>query len=257
MRLFFISLLLLLFTACHDHETGMLERGLLRISSVEVELQTKDDDVLSQVTVYVFGDDFMTYYRYADIPEYIEVPTNSIEPYQVYAQTMSESQAEMTPDEWGQIRYAGHCEVMVNRIDVPVEARVTCTVANAQVSVNFSPEILTYYSDCSLTVSTSEGRTLVFTPSNASDALAYMTAGETVDYVFSGVFNITGEEGSAPRTLALEPAMHYTINVKMGEVESVLGQPDISLNVSCEDVYSTMTVDPSQDGVSNTVNGNE
>lgn len=220
---------------------------------------TKADDALAQeikskMTVYVSGPGVQMSYAYNEIPDYIDIPVNSLNPYTVSAQNVSVLQAETTPDEWGQIRYSGSTDVLVNRIDQPTEANVHCTVANAQMSVVFDNTVLNYFSDCSVVLTTAGGRRLVFTPANARTALAYLTAGETVNYEFSGRFNITDEEGSVPRSLILEPAMHYVVNVAMGNTTGNMGQPQINLITDCEDLYATMVVDPSQDGVANTEN---
>lgn len=228
----------------------------------EVMPLTKADDALledikSKVTVYVAGPGVQMSYAYNEIPDYIGIPVNSLNPYTVSAQTVSEAQAENTPDEWGQIRYAGSTEVLVNRIDQPTEAKVHCTVVNAQMSVVFDQTVLSYFSDCYVVLTTIGGRRLVFTPDNAATAVAYLTAGETVNYEFVGRFNITDEDGSVPRSIVLEPAMHYVVNVAMGNTTGNMGQPQINLITDCEDLYATMIVDPSQDGVANTENQDE
>jgi len=243
--------------SCQD---SVEETSIARLTVVPevLTLQVKSDEAVDEalvnqikqsLTVYIFGEDFQAYYPYSEIPDYIEVPANSVTPYYVFAQNISSPQAEYLPDEWGQIRYAGYAEKMVNRITEPTEIKVNCTVANALVSVEFDQSIRTYYSDYKVTLTSPNGRILEFTQDNASTAIAYMTAGETIDCVFSGVFNIDDAQGDIPRTLALEPAMHYTIKVMMQNTEGSLSQPVINLSTECTDLYATITVDPSQDGV--------
>ena len=228
----------------------------------EVLPLTKADDALvedikSKVTVYVAGPGVQMSYAYNEIPDYIEIPVNSLNPYAVSAQTVSALQAETVPDEWGQIRYAGYTEVLVNRIDQPTEARVHCTVVNAQMSVVFDESVLNYYTDCSVVLTTAGGRRLVFTPDNAASVVAYLTADEVVNYDFIGTFNVNDEVQTVSRTLELEPAVHYSVRIALGNTTGNIGQPQINLITDCEDLYSTMIIDPSQDGVANTENQDE
>ena len=44
-------------------------------------------------------------------------------------------------------------------------------------------------------------------------------------------------------------ALHYTHTFKMTTTEGSVGLPEISVDEYCEDVYETVTVDPSEDGV--------
>ena len=255
----FISLISFLsLNSCQEERTAY---GQLVVSP-EIMPLTKSDgaaiqEIMSQITVYISGPSVQMSYAYDEIPDYIEIPVNSLNPYTVSAQNVSVSQAESVPDEWGQIRYAGSTEVLVNRIDQPTEAKVHCTVVNAQMSVLFDESVLNYYSDCSVVLTTEGGRRLVFTPANAATAVAYLTSDEVVSYDFIGTFNVTDEEQTVSRTLELEPAMHYSVRIAMGNTTGSMGQPQINLITDCEDLYSTMIIDPSQDGVANTENQDE
>ena len=67
-------------------------------------------------------------------------------------------------------------------------------------------------------------------------------------FEYSGLFNVSGEQKSHMDCIQLEPTMHYTLTFRMQYTEGGLGQPVISVVETCEDVYETMTVDPSDDG---------
>lgn len=261
MRRSILSIALISFFCLNSCQEKGTAYGQLVVSP-EVLILTKSDDdatqeIKSQITVYISGPGVQMSYAYDQIPDYIEIPVNSLNPYAVSAQTVSASQAETVPDEWGQIRYAGYTEVLVNRIDQPTEARVHCTVVNAQMSVVFDESVLNYYTDCSVVLTTAGGRRLVFTPDNAASVVAYLTADEVVNYDFIGTFNVNDEVQTVSRTLELEPAMHYSVRIALGNTTGNIGQPQINLITDCEDLYSTMIIDPSQDGVANTENQDE
>ena len=78
-----------------------------------------------------------------------------------------------------------------------------------------------------------------------------------VSYDFIGTFNVNDEVQTVSRTLELEPAMHYSVRIALGNTTGNIGQPQINLITDCEDLYSTMIIDPSQDGVANTENQDE
>ena len=126
---------------------------------------------------------------------------------------------------------------------------VNCIVANSMLSVVFDSSVLTYYTEPKVTAFTDKNRQLVFTPENASTALAHFTADRQMFFEFTGIFNVSGEESSHLDAIDIEPAMHYTLTFKMTSVEGSLARPEITVVETCENLYETLTVDPSDDGV--------
>ena len=86
--------------SCQD---SVEETSIARLTVVPevLTLQVKSDEAVDEalvnqikqsLTVYIFGEDFQAYYPYTEIPDYIEVPANSVTPYYVFAQNISSRQ---------------------------------------------------------------------------------------------------------------------------------------------------------------------
>lgn len=244
------------FASCQSEE--QVSYASLSISPVVIEARTKAVTA-DDMNVYIDGEDFHLEYPYSALPSIIPVPVDKDIPYVIMAENITAEEAETQPDEWGQMRYAGVEEVLVDRFmtkdengeNIPLTYPVTvkCTVANSMLSVIFDQSVLTYYTGPKVTAFTDKSRQLEFTPDNATSALAHFTADRQLFFEFTGIFNVSGEERSHLDAVEIEPAMHYTLTFKMTSVEGSLARPDITVIETCEDIYETMTVDPSDDGV--------
>lgn len=249
--------LLIAAAAAACQKEAQVQTASLQVSAVVIEPQTKAVTA-DDMTVFIDGEDFHAEYSYGLIPSLIAVPVDKDIPYVVSAENVTVEEAETLPDIWGMKRYAGSYEVLVDRFmqkdedgnNIPLTYPVTvnCTVVNSMLSVVFDPTVLTYYSRPVVMAYTDADRKLEFTPSNASDAVAHFTAGKQLYFDFSGVFNVSGETLSHSGSLELEPATHYTLTFRMQNTEGALQQPVIAVDKYCEDIYETMTVDPSDDG---------
>lgn len=257
MRRLTICLFLVLAMVLSCQKQDAVQYASLKILPQVVEPQTKAVTA-ADMTVFIDGEDFHAEYPYPELPDVIDVPVDKDIPYVIRAENMTEEEAQTQPDIWGQRRYAGQVELLVDRFmmkddneeNVPLYYPVTinCVVANSMLSVVFDRSVLTYYTDPKVTAYTDEDRKLEFTPENSSSALAHFTAGKTMYFEYSGLFNVSGEQKSHMDCIQLEPTMHYTLTFRMQYTEGGLGQPVISVVETCEDVYETMTVDPSDDG---------
>lgn len=251
----FLMIAALSAVACQREEQTSF--ASLRISPVVMEIETKSVTA-DDMTIFIDGEDFHQEYAYSSLPSIIDVPVDKDIPYVVSAENITVEESETLPDEWGQMRYAGRTEVLVDRFmtkdengeNIPLVYPVTvnCMVANSMLSVVFDSSVLTYFTDPRVTAFTDEDRVLEFTPDNAPTALAHFTAGHRMFFEFAGTFNVSGEERSHMDMIELEPAKHYTLTFKMTSVEGSLAKPEIIVVEKCEDVYETMTVDPSDDG---------
>ena len=249
--------LLIAATTAACQKVAQVQTASLQVSAVVIEPATKTVTA-EDMTVFIDGENFHAEYSYGMIPSLISVPVDKDIPYVVSAENVTVEQAESLPDIWGMRRYAGSYEVLVDRFmqkdesgkNIPLTYQVTvqCTVANSMLSVVFDQTVLTYYSQPVVTAYTDINRKLEFTPSNASEAVAHFTAGKQLCFDFSGLFNVSGETMSHSGSLELEPATHYTLTFKMQNVQGAIHQPVIIVDEYCEDIYETMTVDPSDDG---------
>lgn len=252
----FLMIAALSAVACQREEQTSF--ASLRISPVVMEIATKSVTA-DDMTIYIDGEDFHQEYAYPSLPSMIDVPVDKDIPYVVSAENITVNESETLPDEWGQKRYAGRTEVLVDRFmtmdengeNIPLVYPVTvsCMVANSMLTVVFDSSVLTYYTDPRVAAFTDEDRVLEFSPDNASTALAHFTAGRQMFFEFTGIFNVSGEDRSHMDMIELEPAKHYILTFKMTSVEGSLARPDITVIETCEDIYETMTVDPSDDGV--------
>ncbi len=244
------------FASCQIEE--QVSYASLSISPVVIEARTKavtPDDM----NVYIDGENFHQEYSYSALPSLIPVPVDKDIPYIIMAENITVKEAETLPDEWGQIRYAGTEEVLVDRFmtkdendeNIPLTYPVTvnCIVANTMLSVVFDESVLTYYTDPKVVAFTDRDRKLEFTPDNASTALAYFTSGQQMFFEFTGLFNVSGESRSRMDVIEIAPATHYTLTFRMTSVEGSLAKPEITVIETCENIYETLTVDPSDDGV--------
>lgn len=252
-----ITLVAVLVIASSCQKSDIVRYASLQIVSQIVEPLTKTVTP-EDMTVYIDGEDFHAEYAYSELPDLIDVPVDKDIPYIVRAENITVEDAEILPDIWGQKRYAGSVEVLVDRfmekdadgknVSLTYPVTVRCIVANSMLSVVFDESVLTYYEEPKVVAYTEAGRKLEFTPDNAISALAHFTAGKMMYFDFSGIFKVSGEKKSYMDCIELEPAAHYTLTFKMQHTEGSLGQPAITVVDTCENVYETMTVDPSDNG---------
>ena len=250
-----IAVMTALLFSCQKPET--VRYASLKIAAQVVEPMTRTVTE-NDMTVYIDGENFHASYAYAELPDVIDVPVNSDVRYVIRAENITEEEAETKPDAWGQKRYAGESDTLVNVIVDTVRNNVDpyyytihlkCTVANSMLSVVFDQSVLTYYSEPKVTAYTDTDRKLEFTPDNAAEAMAHFTADKQLFMEFTGLFNISGERKFHMDSIELQPNMHYTMTFKMEFTEGGLSQPVITVDEFCEDIYETMTVDPSDNGV--------
>lgn len=221
--------------------------SLLLENSPIVEMVTKADDATvsaDDFDVFVRSEDATFSYIYKDMPAVITVPVGL---YTVSAENITETESLTIPDIWGQIRYAGTTqpqEVVAGLS--PTQFSLTCTMANTAVSVVFDESISKHFTDYTITVYTVESRKLVYSQANTGEnpAVGYFTPDAALNYVFSGIYD--GEPVTMTGSKTIVPASHLHLTFKMSEQNGAVFRPEILVDATCEDLYETITVDPTE-----------
>ena len=78
--------------------------------------------------------------------------------------------------------------------------------------------------------------------------VGYFNGGATLNYVFSGTYIIDNEQMTITGSKTLQAATHVHMTFRMSGQNGSVGKPEIVVDTSCEDLYETITVDPSGDG---------
>ena len=94
-------------------------------------------------------------------------------------------------------------------------------------------------------------RKLEYTPENTvgeTPAVGYFNSGIALNYVFSGTYIIDNEPMTITGSKTLQPSTHLHLTFRMSEQNGTVGKPEIIVDTACEDLYETITVDPSQGG---------
>ena len=229
---------------------GRLSLELENSPVVEVLTKAEGDAVsVDDFNVYVSSSNATFSYIYKDMPSVITVPVGF---YTVSAENVTETESLTSPDKWGQVRYAGTSDQkeVVAGLN-PTRFSLTCRMVNTAVSVVFGENIDKHFKDYSITAYTVETRKLEYTPSNTAGenpVVGYFNGGLALNYVFSGTYIIDNEPMTITGSKALQAATHLHLNFRMSEQNGALGKPEIIVDTTCEDLYETITVDPSEGG---------
>lgn len=229
---------------------GQIALQLQNSPVIETVTKAGDADVnVDDFNVYVSSDDATFTYVYKDMPTVITVPVGF---YTVSADNITETESLTTPDKWGQVRYAGTSEEKEVVAGVnPTQFSLTCTMVNTAVSVVFGENIDKHFTDYKITAYTVDTRKLEYTPENTTGttpAVGYFSSGIALNYVFSGTYIIDDEPMTITGSKQLLPATHLHLTFKMSEQNGTVGKPEIIVDTTCEDLYETITVDPSEGG---------
>lgn len=251
----FSSLAIMVATSCQESLIQRQADGQLSLhleNSPIVEAVTKSD--ASSVSVDDFNvkvsSDAASYsYVYKDMPDVITVPVGY---YTVSADNVTETDALTKPDIWGQVRYAGTSESkQVVAGTNPTDFSLTCTMVNTAVSVVFGENIDKHFTDYKITAYTVDTRKLEYTVENTvgeTPAVGYFSSGVALNYVFTGTYKIDNEPLTITGSKTLSPATHLHLTFRMSEQNGTVGKPVINVVTTCEDLYETITVDPSEGG---------
>lgn len=250
-----ISVSFLTLLSCQKNIIQKETEGTLSLqleNSPIVEVLTKaDGEAFStdDFNVYVASEDAVFTYVYKDMPSVITVPVGF---YTVSADNVTETQSLTSPDKWGQVRYAGTSErkEVVAGIN-PTVFSLTCKMVNTAVSVVFGENIDKHFTDYMITAYTTDTRKLEYTPENtvgANPAVGYFSSGVALNYVFSGTYIIGNEPMTITGSKILQPATHLHLTFRMSEQNGTVGRPEIIVDTTCDDLYETITVDPSDGG---------
>jgi hypothetical protein len=255
MKKFIIILTTLMALSCQEiviqkEAEGKLSLLLENSSVVEVITKTDAGEVSTDdFNVYVSSKDAEFSYVYKNMPSVITIPAGF---YTVSAENVTESQALTVPDIWGQVRYAGATaqkEVVAGQ--EPTQFSLTCKMVNTAVSVVFGENIDKHFTDYKITAYTVDNRKLEYTPANTvgeTPAVGYFSSGVAVNYVFTGTYKLENEPMTITGSKMLQPATHLHLTFKMSEQNGAIGKPEITIDTTCEDLYETITVDPSEGG---------
>lgn len=229
---------------------GKLSLLLENSPVVEVVTRTDGQEVSTDdFNVYVSSKDAQFAYVYKDMPSVITVPAGF---YTVSAENVTESQSLYAPDKWGQVRYAGTTsqKEVVAGLE-PTQFSLTCKMVNTAVSVVFGENIDKHFTDYKITAYTVDTRKLEYTPANTAGdtpAVGYFTGGVAINYVFTGTYKIENEPLTITGSKMLQPATHLHMTFRMSEQNGAVGKPEIVVDTTCDDLYETITVDPSEGG---------
>jgi hypothetical protein len=229
---------------------GKLSLLLENSPVVEVVTRTDGQEVSTDdFNVYVSSKDAQFAYVYKDMPSVITVPAGF---YTVSAENVTESQSLYAPDKWGQVRYAGTTsqKEVVAGLE-PTQFNLTCKMVNTAVSVVFGENIDKHFTDYKITAYTVDTRKLEYTPANTvgdTPAVGYFSSGVAINYVFTGTYKIENEPLTITGSKMLQPATHLHMTFRMSEQNGAVGKPEIVVDTTCDDLYETITVDPSEGG---------
>lgn len=254
-KFYAVALLALLAVSCQKNIIQKEAEGRLSLlleNSPVVEVLTKadgDEVSVEDFNVYVASDDAIYTYVYKDMPSVITVPVGF---YTVSADNVTETESLTAPDKWGQVRYAGTSmqKEVVAGLN-PTRYSITCTMVNTAVSVVFGENLDKHFTDYAITLYTDEDRRLEYTPLNTAGeapAVGYFNGGASLNYVFTGTYIIGNEPMTITGSKTLQPATHLHLTFRMSEQNGAVGKPEIIVDARCEDLYETITVDPSEDG---------
>ena len=245
-KLFIITIMSLMTLSCQKSLIQRETDGQLSLqldNSPVVEMVTKagaDEVSVDDFNVYVSSKDATFTYVYKDMPSVITVPVGF---YTVSAENVTETQSLTSPDKWGQVRYAGtSVEKEVSAGLNPTIFNLTCRMVNTAVSVFTAYKITAY---------TVDTRKLEYTLSNTSGetpVVGYFNSGVALNYVFSGTYIIDNEPMTIIGSKTLMPATHLHLTFRMSEQNGAVGKPEIIVDATCDDVYESITVDPSEGG---------
>lgn len=233
----------------HNDAMGTLSLQLENSPVVEVVTKASDEVSVDEFNVYVKSANTTFSYVYKDMPSVITVPVGF---YTVSADNVTETESLTQPDKWGQVRYAGTSdqkEVVAG--GTPTSYSLTCRMVNTAVSMTFGENIDKHFKDFKITAYTDNTRQLEYTPSNTSGdspVVGYFNGGATLNYVFSGTYIIDNEQMTITGSKTLQAATHVHMTFRMSGQNGSVGKPEIVVDTSCEDLYETITVDPSGDG---------
>lgn len=246
--LFYTALIFATATSCQEKLIERVADGrisLLLDNLPAVQVVTKAGDISADdFTVYVSSDNATFTYVYKDMPDVVTVPVGF---YTVSAENVTESVSLSQPDQWGQARYYGVTEEKEVTTDIaPTQYSLTCTMINTAVSVEFGENIDMHFSDYSVQAYTDENRKLDYLPT--ADKAGYFSA-KTLYYEFTGKYLDNSEPMTITGSKQLQPATHLHLTFRMSEQNGSMSKPvEIIIDERCDDMYETITVDPSEDG---------
>ena len=227
------------------HSDGTL--SLILENSPVVDVMTKAEGTAVSVDdfdVSVCSEETKFSYVYKDMPAVITVPVGL---YYVSAENLTEAESLTTLDIWGQIRYAGKTESKeVTAGQNPTKFSLTCKMTNTALSVIFDESIAKHFTGYSLTAYTTDTRKLVYNAENTAGekpAVGYFSPDSALNYEFAGTFD--GKPVTVTGSRTLVPASHLHLTFKMSTQNGVVLRPDIIVDTTCEELYETVTVDPS------------
>ncbi len=245
-------LLLVAAFSCQKHEvesaTGMIYLSLENSPVVEVVTRASDVEV-DDFRVYVTSSEKSYSYFYNEMAGGVVVSSGM---YTVAAENVSEAVSLSSNSNWGQPRYYGQSEEkQVGGKSEATEFSLTCTMANAALSVAFDETIVRNFLDYTVVAYTDDSRKLEYNSGNTSagaPAIGYFSP-KTLHYEFHGEY----KDYSNPA-----PGADYTLrNMKMSGTKELAKATQLNLTFKTSDQNGTLglaiTVDPSYENLYETV----
>ncbi len=255
-KILFISILVAAAASCQKPMIMRQADGKISVhveNSPVVEVVTKADGDAADVpvgdfNVYISSDAATFTYVYDEMPKIVTVPVGT---YVVSADNVTEAQSLAQPDQWGQVRYAGESEAKpVAAGTDATEYSLTCTMVNTALSVVFGENIDKHFDNYTVTAYTDDSRKLVYDSDNTigeTPAVGYFSPA-ALNYEFTGTFMEESEPLTIRGTKQLRAATHLHLTFRISEQNGSVGKPEIIVDATCEDLYETITVDPSNGG---------
>ncbi len=226
------------------HADGELSVNVESSPIVEVITKAGETVPVNDFNVYVSSETSTFSYIYKDMPAVITVPTGT---YVVSADNVTEQEALSQPNVWGQVRYYGESEPkLVKAGGAPTEYNLVCRMANTAVSVVFGENIDTHFTGYKVKLYTTETRKLEFDAANTAGenpAVAYFSP-VTLNYEFTGTYMDDETPMTLKGTKALTAATHLHLTFRISTQNGIVSKPVIEVDDTCEDLYETVTVDP-------------
>lgn len=238
-------------------EYGQINLALANSANPEIDVNTRTVTDLTEadaanynIAVYQTGKTMLeptNYITFKNTTTIFPVGSN----YTVTAESCTEDDAKTANNNTGQARYFGTSDVFEINTNQVSDVTVTCSMANAKVSITYDEVFAKVFSGYTVAIYTEadESRKVTF------DSNAKIQYGESIyDAAFFNVDSnnknlkctvtgsYKGNVRTATQTITLEAAKHYKINIKT----SASGQIGVALKVddTVTDVDQNVEVNP-------------
>lgn len=241
----------LLLTACNTAVLEPQKMGSIALSlssDVEVEAQTKADDVMDCSDFMVFingttlvGNTYSAESLYKDIIGDV--------PYGAYVLSAESCSAANAESGLGCARYTGASDEVQVRSEEPVSVSIICHMANAKASIYLDESFTQDFTAVTATLTVGNRMVTAIAPNAPSDGKeAYFNIPEsgTASLIYRITATVAGKEltyTNASNPMTLERAKWAKITIKSNHNGNI-GKPDINVDGTMGDNYVTEIINP-------------